>query len=332
MTNSVMKALVLNARGEPETLSIAELAIPSPGPGEVRLKVEACGLNPSDYQRAKYGVPEWEWPAVLGLDIAGTVHEVGAEVSGFKTGDRVTVLADIRARGGFAEYALANASALALIPDGVTFEQAAALPAAGMTAYEGVERLQIRSGEIFVTTGAAGAVGGFAAQLANLRGAVVVGIDAGRHRERAKALGCTHFIDFQTEDVAEKVKSLTRGKGAHAILDTVGSPSATEKLALLGFGGRMATTAGRPDMSAMPQFTIAPSVHELALGATYIYGDAIDRKGLSRILSDLLALVADGKLNPMIGEAIDLSAVPTGLRSMMKQNVTGKLVYSRSLD
>lgn len=115
-----MRALVLDEPGICDTLHLADLPLPEPGPGRVRIQVQACGLNPSDYQRAAYGIPEWEWPAVLGLDVVGIIDALGPQVEGLAVGQRVAYTGDIRDRGGFAEYTLAWADVLAPVPDTVS--------------------------------------------------------------------------------------------------------------------------------------------------------------------------------------------------------------------
>src|SRR2546423_518732 len=105
-----MRALVLDQPGAPDTLHLSDLPIPEPLPGQVRLRVLACGLNPSDYQRAHYGMPDWEWPAVLGLDVVGIVDALAADVASVKPGERVVFHGNVSARGGLAEYTLADAA------------------------------------------------------------------------------------------------------------------------------------------------------------------------------------------------------------------------------
>jgi NADPH2:quinone reductase len=177
-----MRALVLDRPGSPDTLRIAALPVPEPGPGEVRVKVEACGLNPSDYLRAAHGMPSWTWPAVLGLDVAGTVDALGPGVTDVSPGQRVAYHSDVNQRGGFAEYALATAAVLAPVPDTV---------------------------DSVLITGGAGRVGGFAVQLAASTGAQVIATGAGHNAEHVRGLGAKEVIDYRTEDVAARVRELT---------------------------------------------------------------------------------------------------------------------------
>ncbi|KOG09541.1 zinc-binding dehydrogenase [Streptomyces viridochromogenes] len=325
-----MRALVLDRPGTCDTLRLADLPTPEPGPGQVRVEVEACGLNPSDYQRAAYGIPEWEWPAVLGLDVVGTVDAVGEGVTSVKAGQRVAFHGDIRARGGFAEYALADVMVLARVPDGLTPESAAAVPSAGLTAYQAVvRRLHVGNDDCVLVTGGAGGVGGFAVQLAALAGARVIATEAAHNADHVKALGAGAVIDFRTEDITARVRELTGGRGVDAVVDTIGSESATANLGLLVHGGGLAAIAGRPDLSVVPPFGMAPSVHEIALGAAYTVGDGRVRTQLSTMLTDLLTLLADKRIAPMLSRTVSLEEVPAALVELSGRGVRGKIVYVR---
>lgn len=322
-----MRALILDSVGTPDTLHIGNIPTPEPGPGQVRVRVHACGLNPSDYQRAAYGVPEWEWPAVLGLDVAGTVDSVGASVTGVSIGDRVVFHGDIRARGGLAEYAVCDARVLVTLPSGVSFTDAAALPAAGMTAYHAVhQRLRVQPSDTVLITGAAGGVGGFAVQLAAMTGARVLATESEQNAARALSLGAHSVIDFRSEDIGARVMELTEGRGVDAALDTVSSDSASENMRLLRFGGRIATVAGRPDLTVVPPFGIGPSVHEIALGAAYTVGDDRDRTNLADLLTELVQLTSAGRLDPMVAGTVPLTEVPAALTELSTRSRSGKLI------
>jgi NADPH:quinone reductase len=132
-----MKAMVLDRLGEPETLRVMDLPKPEPGPGEIRVRVQAVGLNPADYKLAADGHPDWNYPFVLGLDVAGIVDALGEGVTEWSIGDRVFYHGDLSKPGGYAEYAITTSHTSARIPEGVSFTEAAALPCAGMTAYQG---------------------------------------------------------------------------------------------------------------------------------------------------------------------------------------------------
>lgn len=326
-----MKALVLERVCDPsellDTLKVAELPDPVPGAGEVKIRVEAGALNPTDYQRAQYGVAEWSWPAVLGLDVVGVVEEIGPNVTNVQVGDRVAYVGDIRRPGGLAELTIADAHVLALVPPSVDVVAAAALPSAGLTAFQAVvRRLSVREGDTVLVTGGAGGVGGFAVQLAAARGARVLTTEHPDNTAAVERLGAAHLVDFR-DDVNTAVLELTRGRGVDAVVDTIGSESATSNLKLLSFGGGLAAIAGRPNLDVVPPFRMAPSLHEIALGAAYFTPDPKPRQDLADMLAELLDLVAAGMVDPMVGRVVNLTEVPQALIDLAGRRVRGKIVH-----
>lgn len=321
-----MRALLLD---QTPTLRIGDLPVPEPGPDQVRVRVEACGLNPVDYQVMKFASDDWTWPHVLGLDVAGIVDALGEGVDHVHPGQRVAYHGDLRRRGGFAEYAVADATALVPVPETLEPATAAAVPTTGMTAYQAVvRRLHVAEDHAVLVTGGAGGVGGHAVQLASLAGAHVFATASAHNAEHVRGLGAEEVIDYRNEDVAARVRELTGGRGVDAVVDTVGSDSATANLALLAHGGGLVAIAGRPDLAAVAPFTTAPSVHEIALGAAYSSGDHRARADLAVMLTRLLTLVADGRLAPMLTRTVALEEVPAALDELAGRHVRGKLVQS----
>src|SRR4051794_12288596 len=125
-----MKALVLDRPGPPETLRLAEMPTPEPGPGEMRIRVHAVGLNPVDYKLAAWGPAAWTYPHILGLDVAGVVDALGPQVTGWSPGDAVYYHGNLAKHGGYAEETVVPAHVVAPLPRGLSFAQAAALPCA----------------------------------------------------------------------------------------------------------------------------------------------------------------------------------------------------------
>jgi NADPH:quinone reductase-like Zn-dependent oxidoreductase len=323
-----MRALVLDRPGTPDSLRLATLPAPEAGANQLRVRVEACGLNPVDVQVAGGGRPEWVWPHVLGLDVVGLVDQLGPGVSGWRIGQRVAWHGDLTRPGGLAEWAVARVDTVAAVPDGLAPEAVAALPCAGMTAFQAVNRrLHVGPDDTVLVTAGAGGVGGFAIQLAALAGARVLTTASAGQADRLRGLGAAEVIDYHVVDVADRVRELTSGRGLDAVVDTRGPDSAGANLRLLVFGGRLASVAGRPDLSAVPPFTTAPSVHEIALGAAHQYGDRRARAELATMLAELMGLLAAGRLDPMVAAALPLERVPWGLTEILGGHVHGKLVY-----
>lgn len=186
--------------------------------------------------------------------------------------------------------------------------------------------MQVTSSDTVLITGAGGGVGGFAVQIAANRGAHVVGAASGKHENRVRSLGAHDFIDYRTTDVGDRVKEITNGRGVDAVLDVVGSESATEKLQLLAFGGRIATTAGDPDFSTVNSLDTGLSWFGLATGLAYLHGTDSDVEELGLMLEELFALVRDGDVDPMVTSTIGLEEVPHRLVEMAAGKSGGKTV------
>lgn len=321
-----MEAVLWMGPGEPEDLLIGEAPIPEPGPGEALIEVEACGLNPVDVKVMRSGVEGWPLPHIGGLDAAGRIRALGEGVEGWAEGERVVFHGDLTKEGGFAEFVVSPVDVLARIPDSVPSQIAAALPCAGMTAYQAVvRRLHAGPGDDILITAGAGGVGGFAIQLAKLAGARVLATASGAKAGIVRALGADEVIDYREEDVAVRVRELTGGAGVDGVVDLVSAQSAAEGLRLLRHGGGLTAVADRPESWAVEAFSIAPSIHEIALGAAHGF-DAKARRRLSEDLSSLLALVAEGRLDPRLEGTVALGEVPGALSGIARGHGVGKTV------
>lgn len=322
-----MKALVLDQPGSAETLRVAEIPDPQPGSDEVRVRVRAVGLNPVDYKLAESGFPSWEYPFILGLDVAGVVDAVGDAVTDWKVGDAVYYHGNLAKPGGYAEYAIAPAIALAPLPDGVSFPEAAALPCAGFTAYQALYRkLHVQPHQTILIHAGAGGVGSFAVQLASLTGLQVISTCSPHNFDCVRQLGATHVLDYCSEDIPSRVREITNGRGVDAIVDAVSSESATIGLEMLAFNGGMACIAGLPDFTKFQPFTKAPSIHEVALGGAHLSRDRNAIEDLARMGRELGTLVSEQKVKPMLEEVISLEAIPDALVRIKGRHVRGKIV------
>ncbi|MED1205798.1 zinc-binding dehydrogenase [Heyndrickxia acidicola] len=322
-----MKALLLKGKNEWRTMKVEEIDRPRPQKGEVVGEVHAVGLNPVDYKTATGGNPNWEYPHILGLDVAGTIYETGEGVTDWRKGDRVVYHCDFNKKGGFAEYAVTTAHTISRIPDSVSFEEAAALPTAGYTAYQALFRkLPLSSIDTILIHGGAGGVGGFAVQLAKLAGKKVISTASAKNHDYVLSLGADLVIDYQHEDVKERVMEWTDGHGVDAVLDTVSRDSATASLDMIAYNGHIAHIAGAPDYSRIKPFTKVISYHEVALNAIHHNHDRIAEKDLARIGDEFLALVAEKKILPLLERVISLEEVPNALEELSKRHVKGKMV------
>ncbi|WP_282033792.1 zinc-binding dehydrogenase [Metabacillus indicus] len=322
-----MKALLLKEKGEWKDMQIGETEKPSPGRGEILIKVKAVGLNPVDYKTATGGNPLWSYPHILGLDAAGIVEETGEGVEHLQIGDRVVYHGDLTKKGGFAEYAVTTAHTVSIIPESVSFEDAAALPTAGYTAYQALYRkLRVTEGESILIHGGAGGVGGFAIQMAKRSGLTVYTTASASNHDFVKSLGADYAIDYNETDVTSEIMKLTGGNGVDTVLDTVSRVNATDSLDCLAFNGRIAYIAGAPDFTKVKPFTKAISYHEIALGAVHQSDNLKQQKDLAVMGDDMLLLLAERQLNSLLEQVIPLEEVPQALVQLSERHVKGKIV------
>src|SRR3712207_1463469 len=201
-----MRAMVLPRFGGPDLFEAREVERPSPGPGEVLVRIVATAVNPVDAKlRADGSWAGLRPPVVLGYDVAGVVEEIGPGVSAFRPGDEVYYTPEIfgNQRGSYAEFNAAPASIVARKPAGLSFEEACAIPLAGGTAWEAVvRRLAVRPGETVLIHGAAGGVGTFAVQFAKAAGVRVLATASAPNHGTLRDLGADVVIDYRSQDAA----------------------------------------------------------------------------------------------------------------------------------
>jgi NADPH:quinone reductase-like Zn-dependent oxidoreductase len=256
-----LKAIQIERFGGPEVLRAAQVPTPEPGPGEVRIRIAAIGVNPAD--------PKWRqgmfqdfapvsFPHVLGYDVAGVVDAVGEGVTAPRVGDRVFTMLNNMTKGGYAEYATTPASGVALIPEGMDFAEAAALPCAALTGLQMIdEHIRPAEGQTVLVTGAVGAVGRLAVHTAKARGARVVAAVRASQADEARRLG------------ADEVVVLGDGEWTGApfdhVADTVGGPDVARLARRTAPGGMIATVATTPvDPAGLPSTPVFLAVHNEA--------------------------------------------------------------------
>jgi len=224
-----MQAIIFERFGGPEVLCLAQVERPSPGPGQVRLRVRAAGVNQLDFKirsGAMRQVFPTTFPAIPGLEAAGIVDELGPGVTGLAVGDEVLALTET---GAYAEYALA--AIVARKPAGLGWDEAAALPVAGETAERVLDLLAVKDGETLLVHGAAGAVGGLAVQLATARGATVVGTAAPENHEYLRSLGVAPVA--YGDGLVGRVRAVAAA-GVDAVFDAAGQGALPDSIELRG--------------------------------------------------------------------------------------------------
>ncbi len=296
-----MRAAVVD-QGAPGRVGLAEVDPPSPGPGELLVEVEAVSLNPFELPR------EGSAPgAVLGWDAAGVVRELGEGCDGPPVGSRVLSWAP---SGGWAELRAASAVNCAVIPEGVSPAAAATLPVAGVTALRALRDAGSLIGQRLLLIGAAGAVGTFAAQLARLGGAEVVGVVSSGERAASIAEG----------GLDEVLVGLDGLEGTFsAVIDCAGGDAIARAFPLLEERGTYVSVgAGSGKPSTLPPYALVSGNRKLI---------AFQRGGeVGRDLSLLLRLVSLGRLEPVVGRSFPWAELPEAVATLQRHEVVGKVV------
>lgn len=320
----LMKAIVYRCYGSPDVLEFEDVDKPKPADDEVLVKVHAAAVNPLDwhYMRGSpyimrlgvgLGAPT---RTSMGVDFAGTVEAVGSNVKRFKPGDEVFG----GRSGAFAEYVTVREDrALALKPANMTFEQAASVPIAGITALQALrDKGQLKPGQKVLINGASGGVGTFAVQIAKSYGAEVTGVCSTRNVEMVRSIGADHVIDYTQEDYTKS------GQHYDLIIDNVGNHSLLANRRVLNPDGIFVIIGGpkgnwlAPLMNPIKALMLSPFV-----GQEFVMILAkLDKDDLA-ILGDLMQA---GKVTPVIDRRYRLSEVPAAIRYSEEGHARGKIV------
>src|SRR5450830_506935 len=232
------KAIRMFKTGAPEVMEYVDVEVGDPGPGEVRIRHAACGLNFIDVY-FRIGLYPQPLPSGLGQEGAGTIEAVGAGVADFKVGDRVAYAG--RPNGAYAEARVMPADILVKLPDSISFDTAAAMMLQGMTVqYLLRQTYPLKGGETILFHAAAGGIGLIASQWAKALGVNMIGtVSTDEKAALAKAAGCAHVINYKTENFVERVKELTDGKGVPVVYDSIGKDTFIGSLDCLSPRGLM---------------------------------------------------------------------------------------------
>jgi NADPH:quinone reductase-like Zn-dependent oxidoreductase len=297
-----MRAVRFHETGGPEVLKVEETERPDPGDGEVLIRVRAASVNPIDWKQ-RSGYAEVPLPAVPGRDLAGTVEE--SNDSRFSPGDNVFG----NPGGTYAEYVAAPGDFLAKMPADLRFEQAAAIPVAGLTAWQGLfDKGGLESGQTALISGAAGGVGHFAVQFARVAGAQAVGTASARNRDFVLGLGADRCVDYTSEDVSQVVSDVD------VALDTVGGDVTATLVPTLREGGAIVTIASAPPEEAAAERGARAIMH--------VTSPSPDQ------LTRIAELVLAGEVRIEITEVLPLDDVQRAHELSETGHVRGKIVLT----
>lgn len=271
-----MKTIAIEEFGSADNLKLVTLDKPTIKDDQVLIETYAFSINPVDWKRRE-GHMGGKFPMVLGGDVAGVIVEVGSEVTDLKVGDRVFA----NAARTYAEFARARAEVTSIIPDTISFEEAASIPLAGQTAWEAlVDKGNIKEGDDVLIHAGAGGVGSLAIQIAKHFGAYVSTTASKDNEEFVTSLGADHFIDYKNEAFEEKVKNYD------IVLDTIGGETHEKSYSVLKKGGRLVSLVQEPDEEKLKELEIE--------GVLFSMQPTGDR------LKELTKLLAENKLVPVV--------------------------------
>ena len=326
-----MKAIITEREGGPEVLSFGTVDRPEPGPEELLIKVHATALNRADLlQREGRYPPPTGASAILGLEAAGVIEEVGPACAQWTTGDRVCGLL---AGGGYARYALVHRDlAIPLLP-AMSFEEGAAIPEVFLTAFQALHWYGEIGAQkhVLIHAGASG-VGTAAIQLSRAAGSrVYVTASAGKH-DACRSLGADLAIDYRTEDFAARVLKVTDGRGVDIVVDFVGAPYFQKNLEALAIDGRivMLATLGGATVDQV-------NLRYLFRKRATLFASTLRNRSLQykiRLTADFVGhampLFEDGSLKPVVDRVFDWSQVAEAHRYMGENQNVGKIVLKVS--
>jgi NADPH2:quinone reductase len=317
-----MKAIRVREFGGPEVLKLEEVPDPTPGPGQVVVRVKAAGVNPVDtYIRSGAYAMKPQLPYTPGADAAGTVEALGAGVTGLAKGERVYTLCAVH--GVCAELALCEAKDVKPLPAGISFAQGAGISVPYGTAYRGLfHRGRAVAGETVLVHGASGGVGLAGVQLARAHGLTVIGTagtDKGRTLVREQ--GAHHVLDHSAPGYLDELKSLTGGRGVDVILEMLSNVNLGKDLTVLARGGRVVVIGCRGTVEINPRDAMARDASILGM----VLFNATPQE-LDGIHAGIGAGLANGSLRPVVGREFPLADAPKAHQAVMAPGASGKIV------
>jgi putative PIG3 family NAD(P)H quinone oxidoreductase len=324
-----MRAIVIEKPGDESVMQIGEAPAPALGPDDLRIRVAACGVNRADLlqRQGLYPPPPGASP-ILGLECAGTVAEIGANVRGFEAGDRAMALL---AGGGYAEEVVVHAGSAMKVPPALTLEEAAAIPEVFLTVFLNVFQLaQLPEGGALLVHGGGSGIGTAAIQLAKRAGAraiVTAGSDA--KCEQCRKLGADVAVNYRSAKFADAVKQATGGQGVDVVLDSIGAPYLEDNLASLAVGGRlvliglMGGAKAELDLGALLARRL--SVIGSTLRARPVEEKAAIVRGFVARFSDDLAA---GRIRAVVDRVLPLAQAADAHRAMKASEHFGKIVLT----
>jgi NADPH2:quinone reductase len=319
------KAIRIEKTGGPEVMQWVDVEVGAPGPGEIRVKHHAVGLNYIDvyFRTGLYPQP---LPASLGMEAAGVVEAVGAGVANFQPGDRVAYAA--RPPGAYCQERVLAAAGVVKLPDGISFEQGAAMMLQGMTAQYLLRRtFPVQAGQTILIHAAAGGVGLIACQWAKALGATVIGtVGSDEKAELARTHGCDHTIVYTRENFTERVREITGGAGVPVVYDSIGKDTFTGSLDALAPLGLMVSFGNASGPLPPIDSSALASRGSLFFTRPTLFSYIAKREDLERSAAELFEIVLSGQVKIGVNQTYALQDVAQAHRDLEARRTTGSTV------
>ncbi|HEY5465247.1 MAG TPA: NADP-dependent oxidoreductase [Hanamia sp.] len=305
-----MKAIQIHQFGGPEVLKYEDAPKPVPAADEVLIKVYASGVNPVDWKiRAGHAKGKFpvHFPLIPGWDVSGDIEEVGSDILNFKKGDEVYSRPDPTRNGTYAEYVVVKADQVNGKPKSISHDKAAAVPLAGLTAWQGLfDYGQLEAGQKVLIHASSGGVGTFAVQFAKWKGAYVIGTSSEENIDFLFDLGADEVIDYKNEKFEDKVKDVD------LVFDVIGGDTQKRSLEVIKKGGRLITT-------------VQPENQEVAKSKGIIV-EGFMALSLPEELQQIADLIDSGKVKPIVTQILPLKEAAEAQRNIESGHTRGKIV------
>lgn len=321
-----MFAMIIEETGGPDVFQYAEVPTPEPGPGEVLIRIACAGVNPADWKNREGHLAQYRpyvFPYIIGFDAAGIVAAVGEGVTEFAEGERVFTPTNHGqgGQGSYAEYAIASVDRVARIPAGLSFAQAAALPVASLTAWQGLfDRGGLQAGQMAMIHGGSGGLGSFAVQFARWAGARVAATCSTPNVDYLKSLGVERVIDYREENIAEALAAWAP-EGLDYLMDAVGFSSLPYGLELVKPGGTFVSIPTLVDDGDIP----AQAAAGAAKGVNRVFS-TMDDVGCGSSLQKIGELLESGDIVLPPLREFPLREVAEAHRIIQQGHNRGKMV------
>ncbi len=321
------RTVIIEAPGGPEALKLVDWPVGEPGPGEIRIRHHAVGLNFIDvYQRT--GLYPLPLPAALGMEAAGVVEAVGDGVDHLKPGDRAAYATN--PPGAYAEARVMPAAQVCPLPDGIGFDEAAAMMLAGLTVHYLFRRTTpLAAGDTVLFHAAAGGVGSIACQWAKADGITLIGTAGSDEKcARAKALGAAHVINYRTENFVERVREITGGKGVDVVMDSVGKDTFDGSLDCLKPLGMMILFGAASGPVPPLDLQVLARKGSLKITRPTVFVHIAEHATCQQMARELFEMVTTGKVKIGIGQRFALQDVAEAHRALEARKTTGSTILT----